>query len=160
MSQIAASTSASIWAIGADLKVHDEAKVIAQPNTLDWPVEGKVRSVDQRAGLGMSVPASDENIVEAAAMTRLPHNLLHAGAGVRVIDRPGVSGPFASNGPSMVIEHAAPFQRLPSGKLANACGFIEITRDDGRKVTPVPRIEIRGGNRLAKQPGSVPVFSI
>jgi hypothetical protein len=24
----------------------------------------------------------------------------------------------------------------------------------------VPRIEIRGGNRLAKQPGSVPVFSI
>src|SRR5258705_4356089 len=97
MSQIAASTSASIWAIGADLKVHDEAKVIAQPNTLEWPVEGKVRSFDQRAGLGMSVPASDENIVEAAAMTRLPHNLLHAGAGVRVIDRPGVSRPFASN---------------------------------------------------------------
>jgi hypothetical protein len=93
--------------IGTDLKVYDEAKVIAQPDTLDWPVEGKVRSFDQCAGPGMSVPASDANIVEAAAMTRLPHNLLDAGARVRVIDRPGVSGRFAGNGPSIVIKHPA-----------------------------------------------------
>lgn len=92
--------------------------MIAQPDTLDWPVEGKVRSFDQCAGHGMSAPASDGNIVEAAAMTRLPHNLLDAGARVRVIERPGVSGPFAGNGPSIVIKHAASFQRLPSRKVS------------------------------------------
>ena len=69
--------------------------MIAEPDTLDRPVEGQLRSPDLCVRFGMGVPAPDENIVEAAAMMRLPHDLLSSGARVRVVDRPSVTRPFA-----------------------------------------------------------------
>jgi hypothetical protein len=90
-----------------DLEVDYDSEVVACPHPIDRLVKRQLRGLHARVGLGVSIPGPDEDVVEALAVARLADDLSGACVGVRILDRPRVTRPVASDGPGIVIEHTA-----------------------------------------------------
>jgi hypothetical protein len=61
----------------SDLYVDDHAKMIACPDSVDRLIEGKCGGLNTRMGLGVSVPRTDEHVVDPAAMIGLLDDLVN-----------------------------------------------------------------------------------
>src|SRR5208282_1335707 len=63
-SSLRAAPSVVVWSVvDANLKVDHDAEMIADPDSVDWLVEGECCGLNACAGFGMSIPAGDQSLM-------------------------------------------------------------------------------------------------
>ena len=93
--------------------------MIARPDPIARLVEGERGAAAATVGAQVCVLRADGGVVESPTMFRLPNDLIDHRPGSRVVDRPGLAGTRAGQGPGAVTVNSSPADRLATGRLAS-----------------------------------------
>src|SRR4051812_43367843 len=106
--------------IGTDVEFNEDAEVITGPYSVDRVVHNHLRRANLCMCIGVSVPGTDEEVVDPASMARLANDCFDLRAGIGIVGGPGVARSLAGDCPSVVVVHAAATERLVAGEVTDA----------------------------------------
>src|SRR5207244_9015701 len=86
--------------------------------------------------IGMSIPGTDEHVIESSTVVRLAHDTFHLEPSIRIVDCPRVTRSLTRHRPRIMVFDAPVVNGLEAADVTNARSprrSVEVARNDSRK---------------------------